>query len=138
VCAVPWVVVAYQTAFQLRETDVPNAAESVKERYVVFGMPELAPLIAEAQAAATRALEGARRCEDRRRLGATFGRLRLKGESTDVTFASLLRDHQPLFERGEPLGDHQKRHGGQRKRLCLHLEQLVVTLMVLFLTFRCL
>ena len=56
-CAVPWVVVAYQTAFQLRETDVPNAAESVKERYVMFGMPELAPLIAEAQAAATRALD---------------------------------------------------------------------------------
>jgi hypothetical protein len=70
----PWVVVAYPTAFQLRETDVPK---------------------------------------DRRRLGATFGRLRRKGESTEVTFASLLRDHQPLFERGEPLGDHQKRHGGQ-------------------------
>jgi hypothetical protein len=57
VCAMPWVVVAYQTAFQLRETDVPNAAEYVKERYVMFGMPELAPRIAEAQAAATRALE---------------------------------------------------------------------------------
>jgi hypothetical protein len=40
--------------------------------------------------------------------------------------------------RGERLGDDQKHHGGQRKMLCLHLEQLEVTLMVLFLTFRCL
>ena len=57
VCALPWVVVAYQTAFELRETDAPNAAEYVKERYVMFGMPELARPMAEAQAAATRALE---------------------------------------------------------------------------------
>lgn len=57
VCALPRVVSEYESAYRGRQTDVDSPAERLKERYVMFGMEEIDGPLAEAQAAATRALK---------------------------------------------------------------------------------